>query len=108
MDDILAAESRLDNINSVEPILGALRTVSHGSWQKAKSKANAVHQYSRQIRQMTASLVEGWSLRPDQEDDEEEEDRSEEMENNLVILAIGSESGLCGQFNPYILILFIS
>ncbi len=102
MDDILAAESRLDNINSVEPILGALRTVSHGSWQKAKSKANAVYQYSQQIRQMTASLVEGWSVRSDQEDDEGEEDRSEEKENNLVIIAIGSESGLCGQFNPYI------
>ncbi|MBN1265310.1 MAG: F0F1 ATP synthase subunit gamma [Anaerolineales bacterium] len=95
MEDILLAESRLENINAVEPILSALRTVSHGTWQKARVKRAAVQDYRRRIQWMTTTLLSSW---PDGRRFQAKKQVSGGP--NVLILALGSERGLCGQFNP--------
>ena len=45
MQDLERAETRLDNIRTVEPILSALRTISLGSWQAALKRKDSVRRY---------------------------------------------------------------
>lgn len=96
MEDLLLAESRLENINAVEPILSALRTVAHGTWQKAMIRSAAVQSYKQRIERMTsallASFLEGGTGKP-----------LELPGPQVLLLAMGSERGLCGQFNPVML-----
>ena len=98
MEEMLLAESRLENINAVEPILSALRTVSHGTWQKAKVKAAAVKDYSRRIQWMTTTLLSSFS-----ENKSTFVNQFETDDSTVLILALGSERGLCGQFNTAVL-----
>jgi len=50
VEDLERAQDRLDNIRTVEPLLGALRTISLGSWQAAlEQRANARRYGDRRI-----------------------------------------------------------
>lgn len=82
------AEERLENIQSVEPILSALRTVSQASMQTARRKLTGAARYGRSLLEL-ASWLPG--ERPDRR---EEEDRE-----RTLLIALGSDRGLCGTFN---------
>jgi F-type H+-transporting ATPase subunit gamma len=98
MEDIRRAETRLENIRSVEPILSALRTVSHGSWQAALKKKASVRSYGRQISRLIP-----WPLMALRPTTKITAGAVPQPARRIVALAVGSERGLCGQFNTQML-----
>jgi len=88
MDDPARVEARLDNIRAVEPILSALRTVSQGSMQAARKRLRAVERYSEELLALRGWLPGGAEPAIDVSPDAP-----------VLILALGSDRGLCGRFN---------
>ena len=88
--------ARLNNLQAIEPLLGALRTISMGTWQMAQNKlqrlADFQESYFQILRQVSPLLTKDGNLQkalaPDQDG----------PSNNAVLL-IGTERGLCGKFN---------
>ena len=102
MEDIERAQTRLDNIRTVEPILGALRTISLGSWRTALSRGDDVRRYAERLMAMLPPLLShirpsplrrrllaGWRSRR----------KTPPSPARIAVLVIGSERGLCGGFN---------
>jgi hypothetical protein len=56
-ENIERAQSRLSNIRSVQPLLGALRTISLGSWQSSLKRQQNMKIYRRQFSMMLAALA---------------------------------------------------
>lgn len=100
--DIEWLESRLNNIRSAEPLLGALRTISMGSWQMARRKKESVQRYAGRLETLLTWLVPHLSK-------ERGRRRGHRRGRNLppesaaagrsVLLVVGSERGLVGSFN---------
>ena len=59
MEALARAQTRLDNIRSVLPLLEALRTISLGSWQAAKKRKLAAAQYRDQLLTIAGWLQPG-------------------------------------------------
>jgi F-type H+-transporting ATPase subunit gamma len=113
MEELERAQERLENIRSVKPILGGLRTISLGSWQVALKRRSGVRDYARQLKAMLPTLVP--HLRTRQTLMARLLDhippRLQFSANRLIeadrasgptraeALVIGSERGLCGRFN---------
>ena len=57
MEELERVQARLDNISTVEPILGALRTISLGSWQAAQKQQAAVQGYAGRLLALLPSLL---------------------------------------------------
>lgn len=94
MEDPRRAENRLDNIQAVEPVLSALRTVSQGSLQSARKRLMAVDRYRNELLDLTTWL-------PNEVNTPLRTEESSEERNLLVVL--GSDRGLCGSFNTDLL-----
>jgi F-type H+-transporting ATPase subunit gamma len=88
------AQTRLENIRSVQPILSALHTISLGSWQAALNRRGRVRQYTERLETLLP-LVAAHLPSPPLHPPPEGEDRG----GGIVALVIGSERGLCGRFN---------
>jgi F-type H+-transporting ATPase subunit gamma len=95
-DDLERTQARLANIRGVEPLLGALRTISLGSWQAALKRKTFVTRYREHIagllpslatHLLTNRLVQG---------------KKTDTSSSVIALVIGSERGLCGRFNAAI------
>jgi F-type H+-transporting ATPase subunit gamma len=127
MADQERIKTRLNNIRSVEPILGAMRTISLGSWQAAVKRQERVRLYSQRLLAMLPSLIPHLHLsaRGRQRDAGPARGQAEQGEAQtktgllqalssvrrapspdraqrrsvVVFLVIGSERGLCGAFN---------
>ena len=56
-EGIEAIKARLGNIRSVEPILGAMRTISLGSWQAALKRKDRVLAYSERLLSLLPPLA---------------------------------------------------
>lgn len=84
------AETRLNNIQAVEPILNALRTVSQGSMHAARKKLRDVERYRDELVELVT-----W-LPPDVQPSKADPDSTE---GRVLIVALGSDRGLCGSFN---------
>jgi F-type H+-transporting ATPase subunit gamma len=101
MEGVERAQVRLDNIRTVEPILGALRTISLGSWRAALKRRDEVRHYEERLRAMVPALLPhvrpsprwrllaGWRARR----------KTPPSPAHIAALVIGSERGLCGGFN---------
>ena len=90
------AKSRLENISSIEPLLGALRTMSMGTWQMALNKISQVKAYEENFDQILTEILPlvnktGFDRRRLKEKPAEIAD--------AIFLLIGTERGLCGKFN---------
>ena len=103
MERLDRAEERLENVRSVEPILSALRTISMGSWQSALRQVRQVKRYGRVMGRIVPRLLahlpdkKGWKgLFPDRKRGEKQASR------RIRTLVIGSERGLCGEYNSVI------
>lgn len=90
MEDLERVQARLANIESVRPILSALRTVSLGRWQAAQHQQRATRQYRRQLRTILFWLAA------------QAEPAPMIGPGPLVVVAVGSNRGLCGRFNSQI------
>jgi F-type H+-transporting ATPase subunit gamma len=90
MDDLERVQARLEHLRSVQPILGALRTISLASWRTALRRRERIQRYRDELSDVLAALPS--ELRRDQPG-------RPEMVAGLIILVIGSERGLCGQYN---------
>ncbi len=93
------AQSRLTNIGKVKPILGALRTISLGSWQMARNRRAGLVRYSERLLKLLPIVVprvvgksRTYRLR-------KSEPPAEEKVGHVSILIIGSERGLVGRYN---------
>jgi F-type H+-transporting ATPase subunit gamma len=84
---------RLDNIRSVEPLLGAMRTISLGSWQAALRRKGRALSYADRLRDLMPALI---PLLRATRGGRGPEPRSPTSALGLVI---GSERGLCGAYN---------
>ena len=86
---------RLENIRSVEPILGALRTIAMGSWKAALNRRGWALEYAGRISQITTQilpLLQRPQTNPLVED-------AARRSAQVTALVIGSERGLCAAFN---------
>jgi F-type H+-transporting ATPase subunit gamma len=87
-------KARLGNIRSVEPILGAMRTIALGSWQAALHRQTGVRLYSQRLAALLPLVTSHLSSR------KARSRRASDQESQTVeVLVIGSERGLCGAFN---------
>ena len=97
-------QERFNNISSVEPLLDALRTISLGSWQQAINKRDHLERYHLELQAMLQSLIPQLKKqfktksRIEKQLFQNYSDEKESVKKNLLIV-IGSERGLCGNFN---------
>ena len=92
-EDLEHVQARLGNISAVEPILGALRTISLGAWQGALKRQKSVQQSSQQFLGILRELL------PYLPQPEADSGREELGVRRILALSLGSERGLCGGFN---------
>ncbi len=93
MEEAERLKARLDNIQAVEPILSALRTVSSGSRVLAIKKKDAVESYRQDLLDVIANTLPHLTRH-------QRMLREAGPENGRrALLVIGSERGLCGAFN---------
>jgi ATP synthase F1 gamma subunit len=91
--DIERVQNRLSNVQSVEPLLGALRTISLGAWQIALRHLSNLEivgkDYQYVLAALSPYLVEYLpkKITP----------TPNAMPRKTVIVAAGSERGLCGR-----------
>ncbi len=114
VQDIERVQSRLKNIRTVEPILGALRTISLGTWQRAQSRRKGLRDYSDRLLALLPPIL------PELEESKSlwqryvrrlpyvgrvlSSDQGEyAMTGQVVAVVIGSERGLCGRYNDAVL-----
>jgi F-type H+-transporting ATPase subunit gamma len=110
VQDIERVQSRLKNIRTVEPILGALRTISLGTWQRALSRRKGLRDYSDRLLALLPPIL------PELEERKPlvqrlpyvrrvlSFDQGEyAMSGQVVAVVIGSERGLCGRYNDAVL-----
>jgi len=55
--NIERAKSRLNNIQAIEPLLVALRTLSMGTWQTAVNKINGLNQYEKNFNPILSEIL---------------------------------------------------
>jgi len=100
MEELEHAQTRLDHIRTVAPILGALRTISLGSWRVALRQKIGVQQYEERLTAILSLLVPHLSPgRRARRSARRARHADPSSSGQLVILVVGSERGLCGRFN---------
>jgi F-type H+-transporting ATPase subunit gamma len=108
--DIIKAESRLENIKAVTPVLAALRTISLGSWQMARSRSQYLDRYTDALLRLIPYLLPHLSTRRriikrrlSIGHGDEASPHNSTGERPVVAVVIGSERGLCGQYNQVLI-----
>ena len=109
--DLERAQSRLENVRAVGPILAALRTISLGSWQMALNRLRSLQGYSARLLtllpvllphiqaassttpRMLKALQRRLSLL------RKAPASAAPTQERVIALVIGSERGLCGRYN---------
>ena len=96
MENLDRSEERLENIQTVEPIIAALRTISLGGWRASLKRKRHVEQLLVDLTHMASALpLSVYSQSNSVQTSVTELTRS-------VLLVVGSERGLCGRFNSVI------
>lgn len=101
-EDFERVGQRLNNISTVKPILGAMRTISLGSWQSALKKQESLLAFDQNFQNILTLLVTklpkgGFSTEKPQRMLVQEE--NSEKPEKIIMIVLGSERGLCGGFN---------
>jgi F-type H+-transporting ATPase subunit gamma len=108
--DIKKAEARLRNIEAVTPVLAALRTISLGSWRMSLNRSRHLDAYTDSLLALLPYLLPHISpqrpprnrwLSLGRRDPSEREKPSDGR--TLVAVVMGSERGLCGQYNAVLI-----
>jgi len=92
-EELERVEERLQSIEGVQPILEAQRTISLGGWRMALDRVEAARQFDARLAGIIPVLqAAGGAIRP----------RPGARPGQIVVLAVGSERGLCGRFNQVV------
>lgn len=94
------AKTRFNNIKAIDPLLGALRTISMGAWQMALNKMARLEGYEEKYNQILVEIlphVEKQRLRK-----VKIKEKSPELADTILLI-IGTERGLCGKFNDILI-----
>lgn len=105
MADAEQTRGRLANIRTVQPILGALRTISLGSWQAALNRRASLQRYVAQLQALLPLILgaAGAGALPGRSRFRRAAAAAtESLAPRQVLLAVGSERGLCGRFNQVV------
>jgi F-type H+-transporting ATPase subunit gamma len=106
MPNLEQIQGRLDNIRTVEPILGALRTISLGSWKASLNRQRELRPYAERLRGMLPLLVPqlepGPVARLWQRVRGKGRRGDASAPQQVRTLVVGSERGLCSNFNERI------
>ena len=100
MEDIERIKTRLDNIQSVEPIITSLRTIAAGGWRLSLRNTQASRQYVDHLSRILAPLLPRMSAAALHKAHVHAEDTQPQRP---LMLVIASERGLCGAFNEVVL-----
>lgn len=90
------AKSRLENISSIEPLLGALRTLSMGTWQMALKKIAQIEAFEENYDHILNEILP--QIKKPSAHHLKSKEKNVEIADT-VFLMIGTERGLCGKFN---------
>jgi F-type H+-transporting ATPase subunit gamma len=93
-DSFERARSRLNNLQAIEPLLGALRTMSLGTMQKAQMKLQDLQEYEENYNRILVEILPHMKIRGQKPEREQKKNLAP-----TILLLIGSERGLCGKFN---------
>ena len=99
MEDIERIKQRLDNVQSVAPILTALRNIAAGSWHMARARLEAARIFGDELSAIYRALhrhLHPEALQPPAKE-------AAPAGRTLGILVIASERGLCGSFNSTVI-----
>lgn len=88
--------ARLNNLQAIEPLLGALRTISMGTWQMAQNKLHRLADFQENYDQILRQVS---PLLSDHRNQNQLPGLNEGSPANNAVLLIGTERGLCGKFN---------
>ena len=100
MEDIERIKERLENIESVKPLIASLRTIAAGGWRMALRHHQASEQYVEHLSDVLGSLFAGTPLSRLKHP----AIRSQtETFRKVLMLVIASERGLCGAYNDLVL-----
>lgn len=94
--NIERANTRLNNIQAIEPLLGALRTMSMGAWLMALKKLADMTSYEATYNNILNEILP--HIKQIRRREQKHTDLSPEIADTIVLI-IGSERGLCGKFN---------
>jgi len=86
-------QERLENVRVIEPMLGALRTISLGAWRAALAKKSSIEYYENNLLLILDQIAPRLTTFQTAKSVKEFQ-----TENNLVIV-IGGSRGLCGKFD---------
>lgn len=94
--DVERTQTRLENVQTVEPMLGALRTISLGTWQSAVRQLESLEEISAEYCSILGSLTP--ILASMRSGKRQHDLQSTACCKQLVVLA-GTERGLCGRLD---------
>ncbi len=94
-DSFERAKSRLNNLEAIEPLLGALKTMSMGALQMAQNKLDTIRKFEQNYTHILAEILPRINLQKIQS----KLTPGGDSQANHIFLIIGSERGLCGKFN---------
>ncbi|HDH09350.1 MAG TPA: hypothetical protein ENF84_00245, partial [Chloroflexi bacterium] len=57
MEDIERIRDRLDNIESIRPIVSALKTIAASGWRMALKRLEAAQSYVRQVEELISVVI---------------------------------------------------
>ncbi len=87
-------QQRLANIRTVEPVVGALRTISLGSWQAALRRRRGLEHYARELGALLPLVVSRLGRQRGRA-----RARDSAAPLRVSVLVVGTERGLVGSFN---------
>lgn len=96
--DLEKAASRLQNIEAVNPILGALRTISLGNWQMALNKRKSILHYKDKLIDLVPFILPHIKV-PTKRLFSAYRRSKHPPESNVLVVGLGTERGLCGRYN---------
>lgn len=90
------AVARLNNIETIKPLLSAMRTLSMGAWHMALNKLSAMIPYEENFDRILFEVLRHLDVN---EVTKNQPINREPGQGKTIILIIGSERGLCGKYN---------
>ena len=92
------AQARLENLQAIEPLLSSLRVLSLSTMQMAMNRQNALDEYSGRFNEV-ANLIQKTIDRKKPVKTVEDSIEINPIQQDQVLVVIGSTRGIVGQYN---------
>jgi F-type H+-transporting ATPase subunit gamma len=100
MEDLERIKEHLRNVQSVEPIISALRTIAASTWGQARTRLEATRDYAEDLGAALSALLPR-VVQPSRPLPFVVPDGT--SATRMALLVIASERGLCGSYNDMVL-----